>query len=169
MGASRQQQGDQAEGPPGPARRSPAPEGRGGQGVRTHLPRHPNRRSATPSSPSAASAINAAGSAPARMRVSSTTATPRKMYTPSPPAPMAAAEGGGAVARAGGPPPPRRDHAEPKRHFDLRGELPVGHANPPPRLPHGRVHAGYPLVGVADDGQERVQDERDDGGRRADA
>src|SRR2546430_11555878 len=40
LGASRQQQGDQAEGPPGPARHSPSPEGRGGQGVRTHLPRH---------------------------------------------------------------------------------------------------------------------------------
>src|SRR5438093_6598155 len=92
LGASRQQQGDQAERPPRPARRSPSPEGRGGgQGVRTHLARHANRRSATPSSPSAASAISAAGSAPARMRVSSTTATPRKMYTPSPPAPMAAA------------------------------------------------------------------------------
>src|SRR3989475_10721834 len=79
MGASRQQQGDQAEGPPRPARRSPSPEGRGGQGVRTHFPRHANRRAATPNTPSAASAISAAGSAPARMRVSSTTATPRKM------------------------------------------------------------------------------------------
>ena len=35
--------------------------------------------------------MRAAGSAPARISVSSTTATPRKMYTPSPPAPMAAA------------------------------------------------------------------------------
>src|SRR5256886_13183665 len=86
MGAPRQQQGDQ-EGPPGPGRRSPSPEGRGGQGVRTHFARHANRRSATPSSPSAASAISAAGSAPARIRVSSTTATPRTTYTPTPPAP----------------------------------------------------------------------------------
>jgi len=35
--------------------------------------------------------MRAAGRAPARIKVSSTTATPRKMYTPSPPAPMAAA------------------------------------------------------------------------------
>ena len=35
--------------------------------------------------------MRAAGSAPARIKVSSTTATPRKMYTPRPPAPMAAA------------------------------------------------------------------------------
>src|SRR2546422_200272 len=48
LGASRQQQDDQAEGPPWPARRSPSPEGRGGQGVRTHFPRHANRRAATP-------------------------------------------------------------------------------------------------------------------------
>ena len=37
------------------------------------------------------SARSAAGTAPARIRVSSTLATPRKMYTPSPPAPIAAA------------------------------------------------------------------------------
>src|SRR5206468_12278035 len=53
--------------------------------------RHANRRAATPSSPSAVSAMRAAGRAPARIKVSSTTATPRKMYTPSPPPPLAAA------------------------------------------------------------------------------
>src|SRR5207253_120817 len=66
LGASRQQQGDQAEGPPRPARRSPSPEepalsaakGRGGQWGRTHFPRHAHRRAAsrtagsTPATPS---------------------------------------------------------------------------------------------------------------------
>ena len=40
---------------------------------------HTSLRSASPSAPSAASAISAAGIAPARINVSSTTATPRKM------------------------------------------------------------------------------------------
>src|SRR5947199_4820623 len=51
----------------------------------------------------------------------------------------------------------------------MREELPVGHSHAPPRLAHCRVHTGDPLVGVANDGQERVEDERDDGGPRADA
>src|SRR5439155_538977 len=86
MGAPREEQSDQAE-PPShrPTVRRSA----------RHVARHANRRSATPKSPSAASAISAAGSAPARMSVSSTTATPRKMYTPSPPAPMPPMNGSG--------------------------------------------------------------------------
>src|SRR5262249_55147017 len=49
------------------------------------------RRSSAPRSASAPRASAAAGSAPARMVRLSTMATPRKMKTPSPPAPMAAA------------------------------------------------------------------------------
>src|SRR5204862_5207258 len=51
---------------------------------------HASLRSAIPSTASAARASSAAGNAPAMISVSSTVATPRKMYTPSPPAPIAA-------------------------------------------------------------------------------
>src|SRR2546423_2845629 len=51
---------------------------------------HASLRSAIPSAASAARASSAAGNAPAMISVSSTVATPRKMYTPSPPAPIAA-------------------------------------------------------------------------------
>src|SRR2546426_7033824 len=47
--------------------------------------------SAHPSPPSASRAMSAAGTAPARISVVSTEASPRKMNTPSPPPPMAAA------------------------------------------------------------------------------
>src|SRR5580704_975051 len=50
-----------------------------------------NFRSTHPNPQSAASAINAAGTAPARICAVSTDATPRKIKTPSPPPPMAAA------------------------------------------------------------------------------
>src|SRR4051794_9132975 len=50
-----------------------------------------NRRSIHPNPPSAISAINAAGTAPARSCVLSTEAIPRKIKTPSPPPPIAAA------------------------------------------------------------------------------
>src|SRR5439155_11068852 len=56
-----------------------------------HRCRQTSLRSTTPSNASASSASSAAGMAPARIRVLSTVATPRKMYTPSPPAPIAAA------------------------------------------------------------------------------
>ena len=56
---------------------------RGGQGV--------SFCSAKPSSKSTPMARSAAGIAPARMTLLLTMATPRKMNTPSPPAPMAAA------------------------------------------------------------------------------
>src|SRR5207247_3677293 len=46
-------------------------------------------RSAIPSAASAARASSAAGNAPAMISVSSTVATPRDMYTPSPPAAIA--------------------------------------------------------------------------------
>src|SRR5208283_3350462 len=50
-----------------------------------------NFRSIHPSPPSASSAMQAAGTAPARICAVSTVATPRKMKTPNPPPPMAAA------------------------------------------------------------------------------
>src|SRR5688572_10757559 len=50
-----------------------------------------SRRSSHPSPPSEIKAINAAGTAPASNRVVSTVATPRKINTPRPPAPIAAA------------------------------------------------------------------------------
>src|SRR5262249_37799642 len=50
-----------------------------------------NFRSIHPRPPSASSARSAAGTAPARICVESTEATPRKINTPSPPAPIAAA------------------------------------------------------------------------------
>src|SRR5437899_377183 len=50
-----------------------------------------NLCSTHPSPPSARRAMAAAGMAPARIRVVSTDASPRKMKTPSPPPPMAAA------------------------------------------------------------------------------
>src|ERR1700730_8086728 len=50
-----------------------------------------NFRSTHPNPQSAASAINAAGTAPARISAVSTDATPRNMKTPSPPPPIAAA------------------------------------------------------------------------------
>src|SRR6476646_1484900 len=50
-----------------------------------------NFRSTHPNPPSAASAINAAGTAPARICVVSSDETPRKMKTPSPPPPIRAA------------------------------------------------------------------------------
>ena len=55
--------------------------------------RPPTRRarSASSSVPSTVSARIAAGTAPARMTVGSTIDNPRKMYSPSPPAPTAAA------------------------------------------------------------------------------
>src|SRR4029077_19281689 len=56
-----------------------------------HRCRQTSLRSTRPSTASASSASSAAGIAPARISVSSTVATPRKMYTPSPPAPIAAA------------------------------------------------------------------------------
>src|SRR5580765_2880183 len=50
-----------------------------------------NLRSTHPNPQSAASAINAAGRAPARICTVSTDATPRKINTPNPPPPIAAA------------------------------------------------------------------------------
>src|SRR5690348_9157139 len=50
-----------------------------------------NFRSTHPNPPSAANAISAAGTAPARICAVSTDATPRNMNTPSPPPPIAAA------------------------------------------------------------------------------
>src|SRR5207249_3718674 len=50
-----------------------------------------NLRSTHPNPPSAASAISAAGTAPAKICTVSTEATPRKMKTPNPPPPIAAA------------------------------------------------------------------------------
>src|SRR5206468_7422427 len=61
---------------------STAGEGRGRKqqgNQRLQRGRHTSFRSASPSNPSASSASKAAGSAPARINVSSTVATPRKM------------------------------------------------------------------------------------------
>src|SRR3989442_15946696 len=55
-----------------------------------HRSRQTSLRSARPSSASASSASSAAGMAPARIKVSSTVATPREMQTTSPPAANAA-------------------------------------------------------------------------------
>ena len=63
----------------------------GGEAHRQRKRQAANFRSIHPNPPSEISAIRAAGMAPARIWTLSTDATPRKIKTPRPPAPMAAA------------------------------------------------------------------------------
>src|SRR6266446_442253 len=62
----------------------------------------------------------------------------------------------------------REDDAGSEGELDEPQQLTISHAHSPTRLAHRGVHAGNPRVGVADNGEERVDDERGDSGPRAD-
>src|SRR2546428_646889 len=85
--------------------------------------------------------------------------------TNEPPEP-AAPDGGGIVRNA--PPHTGGERQAGEEAPGGRGrpgepqQLAISHAHSPTRLAHRRVHAGNPRVGVADDGEERVDDERGD-------
>src|SRR5205823_8824020 len=71
-------------------------------------------------------------------------------------------------AHHGGDAHAREDHPQGERQLDLREELPVGHAHPPPRLAHRRVHAGDARIRVPHDRKKREHDQREDRRGRAD-
>src|SRR5436309_966945 len=126
------------------------------------------RRSAQPSARSAERARSAAGIAPARMTALLTRATPRKIKEPRPPAPMAAAiVATPTVIR--GRANASENHAERKRQPHAPEDLAVGHAHGLSGFEHGRIHTRETHIGVAQDRQERVNDERDDRRAAADA
>ena len=96
-------------------------------------------------------------------------ATPRKMKVPSPPAPMAAAMvATPMVMMVAVRMPARITESASGRRTRQRIWI-VGHAHGFGGLQDGGIDAGEADVGVAKDREQRVEDERDDGGARADA
>ena len=126
-------------------------------------------RSASSSVPSTASASTAAGTAPARITVGSTIESPRKMYSPSPPAPTAAA----IVAV----PTPITAATRMPATIDgsasgsctcqsiCRGVIPSA----VPASTSDRIDAADAGDGRPDDRQQRVEDQHDDRDARAEA
>ena len=109
-------------------------------------------------------ASRAAGMAPARITASLTMATPRKMKVPRPPAPMAAAMVATPMVMIVAVRIPARITGKGQREADAPEDLGVGHAHGFGGLEDRGVDAGQADVGVSEDGEEGVEDERYDRG-----
>ena len=109
-------------------------------------------------------ARRAAGMAPARITASLTMATPRKMKVPRPPAPMAAAIVATPMVMTVAVRMPARitERARGRRTRQRIWVLVMPMASA--ACEDRGVDAGEADVGVAEDGEESVEDERDDGG-----
>ena len=127
------------------------------------------RRSTSAREMSARIASSAAGMAPARMTASLTMATPRKMNVPRPPAPMAAAMVATPMVITVAVRMPARIIGKARGKPHASENLCVGHAHGFGGFQDGGIDAGETDVGIAENGKQRVKNQRDDGGAAADA
>ena len=122
-----------------------------------------------PGSPSAASARAAAGTAPARIVGVSTIDRPRKMYSPSPPAPTAAAIVAVPTPMTVATRMPAMIDGRASGSSTSRQQLPSRHPHRDAGFDDGRVDLPDSGHGRAHDGQQRVDQECDQRRARADA
>ncbi len=109
------------------------------------------------------------GNAPARICNLSTEAMPRKMKTPSPPAPIAAAMVAVPMVVTVGDPQAGDDRRRGQRQFHHAQDLAASHPHRDRRIAHHRVDAEDSRHGVSQDRQKRVKHQRNDRRVRPDA
>ena len=99
---------------------------------------------------------------PARITPLSTMAMPRKMNSPSPPAPMAAAMVATPMVITAATRMPASITGNASGSSTCQQQLARSEAHGDRRLAHWRADAGNPHVGIANHRQQRVESERDD-------